>query len=146
MRPASGPILGGQNALADLEPVQRTPRPQKPQTLVGFIKAMGGINDEGGEISAVLGGTNTVPGVISNVRRSGPKSVSGVQIDYVLESAIEEGFLPPGASRNDLLDALSNDVASIGDDLNRVYPEYGNQGQAVNEFRATLQDAPTRKP
>jgi len=34
----------------------------------------------------------------------------------------------------------------MGCDLNRVYPEYGNQGQAVNEFRATLQDAPTRKP
>ena len=154
MRPASGPIPGGPgdgglpsgsgtNALADLEVVSRVPAPQRPQTLIGFIKSMGGVNDEGGEISAILGGTNTVPGVISDVRRSGPKSVSGVQIDYMLEAAIEEGFLPPGASRNDLLDALSNDVAAVGDDLSRVYPEYGNQGQAVNEFRARLEGEPT---
>lgn len=150
MRPVSGRIQGGVDErgfplsqVATEVAEQVTPRysaPKQPQTLLSFVRSQGGIQDPGGDMASMLGGNNRIPGVISEVRRSGPESVSSKQPDYMLQAAIEEGYLPAGASIDDLVMAIANDAAAVGDDAARVYPIEGYQADDVTEYLAYLSE------
>ena len=70
--------------------------PQEPQTLLGFIKMLGGVQDVGGtlksqDISRVL------PGLMNK---------KGMPADKAREAAVEQGYLPEDSTPDDLLNAL----------------------------------------
>lgn len=80
---------------------RRAPRSARPDDLITWISGKGGIQDQQGDMAAIVGGKNPfIPGKGPLVR---PK---GVAPDTVLEAAIEEGYLPEGASIRDLYDAI----------------------------------------
>lgn len=111
------------------------PVPRRPQTFTQWIRSVGGINDEGGEVSAILGGANALPGVISNLKREGRSSVSGKSLQQIAEMAVEQGYIPisgdgvgiDGATADQVLDLLRADVAG-----NNVFPIY-NTAQDGND-------------
>jgi hypothetical protein len=69
------------------------PVPRRPQTFTDWVRSQGGINDEGGEISAAIGGSRGRPGVISNLKRGGQFSISGKSIQQIAEAAVEDGYI-----------------------------------------------------
>jgi hypothetical protein len=74
--------------------------PQRPPDIIDFLMRQGGVQDDGGELRAMdlhrpqQGKFGTL------VRRN------GLELDYARESAVEAGYLPEGATVNDLLNAL----------------------------------------
>jgi hypothetical protein len=102
--------------------------PREPQRLISFLRAIGGIRDDGGEISHILGGTRFRPGLINNRR--------GLGLDDAALRAWEEGYFPERGERrpsiNDLLDAIADD--------HRGQARYAVQDAAqVAAFRAALE-------
>lgn len=69
-----------ENAMA----LKRQGRTRQPQRLWSFIKAQGGIKDEGGEIRQALGSGRARPGLINNV--------SGRSVDDLAMAAWEAGY------------------------------------------------------
>jgi hypothetical protein len=70
-------------------------------TLIDFIKSKGGLLDEGGELTARDAGLEH-PGLVR------PKA--GKSLDAMAEAAAEAGYLPPGYTPNQLLDALDREL------------------------------------
>lgn len=70
-------------------------------TLIDFIKSKGGLLDEGGELTARDAGKEH-PGLVR------PKA--GKSLDAMAEAAAEAGYLPPGYTPNQLLDALDREL------------------------------------
>jgi hypothetical protein len=103
-------------------PAQPKPRPaasSKPQTLVAFLRKLGGIKDQGGELTA----RNTHrahPGLVNNKR--------GMTLDDARQAAAEAGYLspqngiPPGMSLTDaaMADTTTNDLLAALDN----HPHY----------------------
>ncbi|MDJ0894853.1 MAG: hypothetical protein QNJ92_06895 [Alphaproteobacteria bacterium] len=79
---------------------------EQPQRLASFLRRQGGIQDEGGEVSAIGGSARERPGLISG---------RGLTLDDAALRAWEEGFFTsfgderPGIQ--DLLDALTEDLS-----------------------------------
>lgn len=96
------------------------PVPIEPRRLSDFLRREGGLQDQSGEISHILGGKNQRPGLIN--RR-------GKTLDDAALRAWEEGYFPEhGENRptiNDLLDAIRDDVSGI--------PRYSAQDKAMVE-------------
>lgn len=78
------PIVDPDAALADAMALKRQARVKQPQRLWAFIKAQGGIKDEGGEISQALGSARARPGLINNA--------SGIDPDELALRAWEAGY------------------------------------------------------
>lgn len=84
-------------------------------SLTELVRRKGGVKDFGGEIADMLGG-RTVRKVRKKTgrvyySRSGRGIIRrrGMDLDDMRHVAIEEGFLPPDAGVNDLLDALADE-------------------------------------
>lgn len=76
-------------ALDNAMALKRQGRARQPQRLWSFIKAQGGIKDEGGEITQALGSARGRPGLINNT--------SGLSADELALRAYEAGYFgtPP---------------------------------------------------
>ena len=94
-------LLAGKRAGSWLRPEVPKP-PRRPQDIIDFLAGEGGIKDSGGELAAMDLSGKFVPGAGKLVRTRG----GGRSLDYARERVVEEGFLPEGATVNDLLDAL----------------------------------------
>lgn len=80
--------------------------PPAPQRLADFLKGFGGIKDEGGEVSSLMGRKNGRPGLINSKR--------GLALDDATLYAWEAGYFPEFAERPTIHELL----AALGDDLN----------------------------
>jgi hypothetical protein len=80
--------------------------PIEPRRLADFLRREGGVQEQGGEISHIIGGKNQRPGLING---------KGLSLDDAALRAWEEGYFPDhGENRptiNDLLDAIREDVS-----------------------------------
>ena len=89
----------------------------KVERLASWLKRIGGLRDDGGEVKAMLGAANMRPGLISK---------QGMSLDDAAHAAWEEGFLstPERPEINDLLDALGEDlngrIVARADDAGRL--------------------------
>lgn len=113
---ARGQVEGIDEALDALRADAADQGARRPQSLVRFLQASGGIRDQGGELSAGLGITGrTRPGLMNNR--------SGLTLDEAALRATESGFLGTGqglgpqtgggdtrAGIDDLLEALDQEV------------------------------------
>ncbi|MCB8878282.1 hypothetical protein [Acidisoma silvae] len=82
---------------------------QRPgPSLLAFLTQRGGVTDPGGDLAAMDAG----PQRVGLLRRTG-----GQSLDYAREAAVEAGYLRPGASTNDLLEAIRSELAG-----RKVYP------------------------
>lgn len=107
-------------------PIGRNPR--KPQSLVQFLEARGGVLDDRGELAAIGGGR------LSRDRSGRGRPDNRVSLDYAREAAEEAGYIGVAdgyqtTSVRDLLDAIDQELR--GDPVfSRV------DGQAVADRRA----------
>jgi hypothetical protein len=88
-----------------------------PQSLIGFLRAAGGLRDEGGELKARDLG-KTFPGMVS---------AKGLHLDHARKLAAEAGYLGANVDEamaettvNDLLEAIDNHPVYSIFDLDRV--------------------------
>lgn len=81
------------------------PVPKEPQRLLGFLRKLGGVRDDGGDVTAMLGGPRF---------RGGLVSTKGLPLDEAALRAWEAGYFPDfGEERpttNDLLNAIEDDL------------------------------------
>lgn len=87
---------GGQRALA----IGNQGLAKPPQSLLAFLIAKGGIQEQGGELRAMD----------ARLARPGLQNRCGMPLDYAREAAEQAGYLPPGSSVNDLLNAVSDEL------------------------------------
>lgn len=81
------PLATAEDAQAALDSamaLKRQGRARQPQRLWAFIKAAGGIKDEGGEVTQALGSARSRPGLINNT--------SGLSADELALKAWEAGY------------------------------------------------------
>lgn len=111
----------------------RSATTKKPKSLVSFLKAEGGIKDQGGELGA-LDLRKTFSGLVNNKR--------GLTLDKARELAVKAGYLrersgptrPNESTISDLLDALSEEA--------RGNPVYHPEDVArIQEQQAALKNA-----
>ncbi len=102
----------------------RRPREAGAQTLTAWLRAQGGLRDQGGDVLHILGDHRAVPGLISS---------RGRELDDAALAAWERGFFPELVERptiREFLDALDGDVRKIA-------PRYaGDEGGALEEAAA----------
>lgn len=119
---ADAPRVAEVRTIADeLRPIRGT-REGAPVSLLEFIGQKGGILDQGGDLKAIGADVHFVPGQGRIVRKS------GVEMDYIREAAEEAGYLRPGSTVADLIDAIAEEVAR-----RRVYLPH--EAVAANERR-----------
>ena len=116
----------------------KKPATPRPTTLKTFVVREGGIwkGDDTGEIAGM---EYRRPGFLKNEKRvtsSAGDNKGGLTVDEMRERAVEQGYLPEGATINDFLDALDGDVRGTG----RVYSQA--DGTAAEEWRI-FDDGPT---
>lgn len=114
------------------------PATPRPTSLKTFVVREGGIwkGDDTGEIAGM---EYRRPGFLKNERRvtsSAGDNKGGLTVDEMRERAVEQGYLPEGATINDFLDALDGDVRGTS----RVYSQA--DGMAAEEWRV-FDDGPT---
>lgn len=92
--------------------------PKEPERLASFVRRMGGMQDQGGDIASSLGGKKYRPGLINR---------NGLPDDEMALRAWESGYFPEfGDTRpsiNDLRDALDDDL--------KGRPRYSSQDEAA---------------
>lgn len=77
--------------------------PQRQETLSQFVRRMGGLADDRGDIAAAAGSRQRAASLLRS---------SGRQIDDLAQAATESGYFPTGRpDRAEFLDALSNDLS-----------------------------------
>lgn len=111
-----------------------TPKPKtpRPSSLKSFVVGEGGIfkGDDAGEIAGM---EYRRPGFLKKDLRkysSAGHNNGGLRVDEMRKRAVEQGFLPEGATINDFLDALDQDVRGA----TRVYRQADET--AAGEWRA----------
>lgn len=129
---ATRPFQGDARLDALIESI-RTPEPGNTREIFGpnlssFLVKKGGVQDQGGELSARDAG-KLRPGLVSG---------AGLDLDGAREAAVEAGYLAEDADVNTFIDALDADLRG-----NSVYSEQqGNlERQAFELDRQTLLDA-----
>lgn len=102
-----------------LEDIRNAKPAKQPETLVQFIRRLGGLVDEGGDLEKIGFNSRSMPGFIRTKKRSirdgDNTKAGGLTLDEAARRAWDEGFLP-GVERplpNDLLDALADDFKGI---------------------------------
>ncbi len=90
--------------IRELVNAMRTGRigPRGEVSLSSFIRAQGGVQNQGGEVLAEIGSVRTMPGLVNNR--------GGLTLDRAIEAAVQDGYLPPGSTINDFLRALGDDA------------------------------------
>lgn len=73
-----------QRRRADRQNTPYVPLPREPERIISFLRRLGGINDVGGDISAIMGGGRGRPGLINKK--------SGIDLDSATERAQEAGY------------------------------------------------------
>lgn len=89
------------------------------KSLIQWLRAMGGIQEQGGELRAL----DAIAGDRDS-RKPGEKRLvnpQGMELDRAREAAAEEGYLPEDSTVADFLDALDNDL--------RGRPVYSNRNR-----------------
>lgn len=84
--------------------VQETKKAKQPQSLIDFLRGRGGLLDQGKEISTIIDGARSRPGLISK---------SGMNLDDAALASWEAGFVT-GADRPtiaDFLEAIREDIS-----------------------------------
>lgn len=92
------------------------------QSLVNFLKSVGGLNNTGymaGEVFDILGSYTARPGLINNQPRTIIKDQygrpagyrGGLSLDAAREKLVEEGYLPEDADINDMLNAIREELS-----------------------------------
>ncbi len=128
----------------EAEAPRLAPLPPKPQGLVAWIAGRGGMRDPTGELRAM--DLQRRPGFIRKTRApegtllGGRRAVDQLDPDYVREAAVEAGYLPEGATVNDLYDAIGADLrgerqvaeADLGDELERQ--DAARQAAEIDQF------------
>ena len=109
----------------------------KPQSLIGFLRALGGIKDNGGDLRS-MGLHRRFPGLVNNK--------AGMPLDRAREVAAEAGYLGADTENamretiiQDLLDAIdAHPRYSVHDE--RQAAEFG-QHEQWKEWRGRVDDA-----
>ncbi len=154
--PEAAPTAPVEPDLGTSTAVEQAPRPaapkgKKPADLSTFVIRQGGIwkGDDKGEIAAMQ---YKRPGFIKKTkleRSTAGDNGGGLTVDEMRERAVEAGYLPEGATLNDFLDALDNDVRgqktyaqdSLADAIryeesvkaSRMDPEYADE---ITQYKA----------
>ncbi|WP_278376115.1 hypothetical protein [Sulfitobacter pontiacus] len=110
--PEQAPAVIAADAPTAPTPKSKKPANPRPTSLKSFVVNQGGIwkGDEGGDISAL---EYRRPGFLKNNKRvdsTAGNNGGGLPLDTMRERAVEQGYLPEGATVNDLIDALDSDV------------------------------------
>ncbi len=130
---ASGASQGRYGTLGGNRPVATAPTApgRKPESLIDFLIARGGVQDQGGDLRAI--GADTLH------HQQGGRLVNprGVPLDYAREAAEEAGFLRPGSTTADLLNAIADHVSGR--------PVYRISEQAEGDIRARTRQETERQ-
>jgi hypothetical protein len=82
------------------------PVPQKPQSLLAWVRGQGGIKDKNymsGDLKAVMGKANAMPGLLNNQ--------SGKGLDDIVSAAYEQGFDVDPNDANSLMRLIEEEMA-----------------------------------
>lgn len=109
-------VYGALKVIEDSDPSKVSP----DRSLLSFIRKLGGVKDNNGELAAVGINGRTLPGLLNNV--------SGRQLDDVALAAYEAGFFPELGDRPD--------INTLLDKLNDVVNNRQVDGDAVAELNA----------
>ena len=129
------------NDLMEIQKVAKQRLPRRPQTLTQWIKSIGGVYDEGGDVSRL-----EIKGLTrkSRYKRYGTKSndYSDLSIDSVRERAIQQGFdIAEDTTVSDFINSISDDVGGNyiyrNQDMNRV-AEYEQRLQQQEQAQEIL--------
>lgn len=104
---------------------------KEPQTLLGFIRGMGGVKDWKGELKAA-DLHKRYPGLVNNKR--------GQALDAAREAAEEAGYLPPDSTPDDLVRALLSDEPVYSAQDQDIAQAYRMQEASRDKMRA-IKDA-----
>ena len=127
-------------------------KPQQ-QSLVQFLRKVGGLNDTGymaGEVSNILGSNKALPGLINNQPRTPIKNQNGKTVGYkggltldrAREKLVEEGFLPEDADINDMLNAIREELSGGGVNFGLTEDYEGQERQrAAQQLERALDEA-----
>jgi hypothetical protein len=108
------------------------------RSLLEMVSAEGGMTDQGGELMAMGadGWHRGRPGKRRLIRPPAEGSTDAkYQADYVIQRAIENGYLPEGASQDDLFAAIREELAG-----RPVYANDGSVDLRSEQNRAALDD------
>lgn len=108
---------------------ERGPPRDQRQTFLGFLRSIGGIAEDRGELKG-MDLVRRFPGLVNN-RRGGDGRLEGKSLDYAREAAAEQGYLRMDSTVADFLDLL--DRASRGE---KIYPF----GESEGAFRQANPD------
>jgi len=100
--------------------------PREPLPLTEFLRRLGGVQDQGGEVSHVIGGTRFRPGLING---------KGLSLDDAALRAWEEGYFPEHTERptvSDLVQLIQDEAQG-----NKRYSAHDDG--AVAAYREALQ-------
>jgi len=92
--------MPSEDAAALAKMIGRTYAPARPQTLLGFIRGLGGVKDSGGDLRS------------QNINRRFPglmNEKTGLPLDRAREAAVEQGYLPEDSTPDDLVQLLLSD-------------------------------------
>lgn len=143
-------------------PAPKKPAGKRPKSLKSFVVDEGGIwkGDEGGDVSAI---EYRRPGFLKKNKRvdsTAGNNEGGLTLDDMRSRAVEDGYLPEGATINDLLDALDGDVrgstrtysqrdgmlAAEWDDFDGITRENPSQNDAPNDFQSAVEEYEAMRP
>lgn len=105
----------------------------RPPDIIDFIIQQGGLQDQGGELRAMD---------LNKVRKGQWGILStrhGLPLDHARETAEEHGYLPPGSTIADLLDAIR--ATSLGHPVYRPEDAYVWHELRRNQWHQDLEDA-----
>jgi len=105
------------------------PEPQRPPTLADMVRQRGVAPVDLDQVAHIFGDRKAAGLAVG--RRDGQ------QLDYLCEAAVEQGYLPEGATLNDFIDALDRDVRArgAGSQEARVYSQ--NDVELLDAWQAT---------
>lgn len=135
--------------LKDLELLQKIANqslPQKPQSLSNWLKSIGGVYDEGGDLAEMeIKGLTRKTKYKTITDKVGRKSLMDLSLDYVMQMALEKGYLQGQDYRdltlNDFINAISEDVREQNQytkyNQNKII-EYEERKKQINEAQSIL--------
>lgn len=118
-------------ALANAMALKRQGRARQPRRLAAFIKAQGGIKDEGGEVRQALGTARARPGLINNA--------TGKTADELALAAWEAGYFGAKPKKQGLGQSLGPVFASA---LASAIENSATQSAPASQWLATIRRAP----
>lgn len=137
-RAAAAPDAAAGNAQISIEG-----RAYTPPSMLEFIGSRGGVMDQGGDLLAIGANAHFVPGQGRIVRKA------GMTLDYAREAAEEAGYLRPGSTIADFLDAVAEEVSGRKVYLPHEYALAHErklarmsdwEAERVEEYRLEIQD------